>query len=242
MELDRLRTLDVIGTVDPGFHVEQCVKLDTRLVRVWRFRDGKWRRRARLVAREFRDGDCSSTETFSSTTPLVIVKMMIVLSLVHDLAIALLDVGDAFLRVPQSTMVLIEILASALGAGEYGDRGYLWVLKRCLPRQRAAESEWNKFFTEVCERYDYETFQGKKDMSLISVHIDDLLVSKELRLKDPSNVVMREAFSISSARSSSLKMASTWLLAQSISQSWHEILNIHDRRGKVVPIIGDGSR
>lgn len=113
MELDRLRALDVIGTVDPGFHVEQCVKLDTRLVRDWRFRDGKWRRRARLVAREFRDGDCSSTETFSSTTPLVIVKMMIVLSLVHDLAIALLDVGDAFLRVPQSTMVLIEILASA---------------------------------------------------------------------------------------------------------------------------------
>ena len=28
MELDRPRALDVIGMVDPGFHVEQCVKLD----------------------------------------------------------------------------------------------------------------------------------------------------------------------------------------------------------------------
>jgi len=37
-----------------------------------------------LVAREFRDGDASSSDTFSPTTPLAVVKMLIVLSLLHD--------------------------------------------------------------------------------------------------------------------------------------------------------------
>ena len=36
------------------------------------------------MARDFRDGDCSSAETFRPTTPLVIAKMLIVLSLFMD--------------------------------------------------------------------------------------------------------------------------------------------------------------
>lgn len=83
LELDRLRDLDVIGSVDAGVDLDNCVKLDTRLVRDWRSRESRCRRRAWLVAREFRDGDCSSAVTFSPTTPWVIVKMLIVLSLIH---------------------------------------------------------------------------------------------------------------------------------------------------------------
>ena len=74
LELERLRQLDVIDTVPADVDVEQCVKLDTRLVRDWKFREEKWRRRARLVAREFRHGDCSGAETCSPTTPLAVVK------------------------------------------------------------------------------------------------------------------------------------------------------------------------
>lgn len=33
--------------------------LGTRLVFDWRFREQRWKRRARLVAREFRSGDAS---------------------------------------------------------------------------------------------------------------------------------------------------------------------------------------
>lgn len=69
-----------------------------------------------MVAREFRDGDCSNAETFCPTTPLAVVKMLIVLSLLHVLAIASLDVGDAFLQVPHVTTVLIEIPVWALQA------------------------------------------------------------------------------------------------------------------------------
>jgi hypothetical protein len=256
MELDRLKALDVIGTVNPGLDVEQCVKLDTRLVRDWRFREGKWRRRARLVAREFRAGDCSSTETFSPTTPLVIVKMMIVLGLVHDLAVASLDVGDAFLQVPQSTMVLIEIPTWAVGAEGNGDQGQFWILKRCLPGQRAAASEWNKFFVEVCERYGYETFQGtifkhRTERAYISVHIDDLLVigskehirdfherlSKELKLKIEGPLQCGDEGSIFYLKRE-IQFAEDGIYIAPSSRyipKLMEMLNIQDRRGKGVP-------
>jgi len=52
-----------------------------------------------------RDGDASSAETFSPTTPLAVVKMLVGLSLLHDVAIASLDVGDDFLQVPQTSTV-----------------------------------------------------------------------------------------------------------------------------------------
>ena len=144
--------------------------LDTRLVRDWRFRDGRWKRRARLVAREFRAGDASNAETFSPTTPLSVVKMLIVLSLVHGLAIASIDVGDAFLQVPQSSLVLIEIPLWALGQATHGQQKKFWVLKRCLPGQRVAASEWNKFFTEVCERHCYDSFKEPSFVTRRSGH------------------------------------------------------------------------
>ena len=180
-ELERLKKLDVIEDAGDDLLVEEAMTLDTRLVRDWRFRDGRWKRRARLVAREFRAGDASNAETFSPTTPLSVVKMLIVLSLVHGLAIASIDVGDAFLQVPQSSLVLIEIPLWALGQAAHGQQKKFWALKRCLPGHRVAASEWNKFFTEVCERHCYDSFQGtifrhKKVRAFLSSHIDDLLV------------------------------------------------------------------
>ena len=67
-------------------------------------------------------------------------------------------------------------------SGEHGDGMRFWILKRCLPGQRAAASEWNQFFTEVCERYGFINFRGtifkhKEEMAFISVHIDDVWVA-----------------------------------------------------------------
>ena len=69
---------------------------------------------------KFRDGDASNYETFSPTTPLAVVKMLIVMSLLHGLSIASVDVGDAFLQVPQTPLVLIEVPLWALHSGEVG--------------------------------------------------------------------------------------------------------------------------
>ena len=117
--------------------VEECMKLDTRLVRDWHVRENQWCRRARLVAREFRDGDASSYETFSPTTPVAVVKMLIVMSLLHGLATASIDVGDAFLQVPQTSLVLIEVPLWALRAGDCGEGKQFWVLKRWPTRPKS---------------------------------------------------------------------------------------------------------
>ena len=70
-------------------------------MRDWRFRSEKWQRRARFVAREFRDGDASTSAPVSPTTPLALVKMLMVLGLLHDLSVASTDVADTFLQVHQ---------------------------------------------------------------------------------------------------------------------------------------------
>ena len=65
--------------------------------------------RARLVAREFRSGDASNVSTFSPTSPLSAIKMLIVLSLLHNLMVCVMDISDAFLQVCQREFVLIQV-------------------------------------------------------------------------------------------------------------------------------------
>ena len=57
-EVNRLHDLQVIANLEAGENVDDAMKLDTRVVFDWRFREGSWIRRARLVAREFRSGEC----------------------------------------------------------------------------------------------------------------------------------------------------------------------------------------
>ena len=84
-ELNRLRKLEVICDVQAGVDVTQTLHLDTKLVRDWRFRQGWWIRHARIVAREFRGQSASTEETFSPTTPLMMVKVLMVIALVFKL-------------------------------------------------------------------------------------------------------------------------------------------------------------
>lgn len=98
--------------------------------------------------------------------------------------------------------VLIGVTLWALRSGEVESCKRSWLLNRCLPWQRVAAFEWNKFFTEICDRHNFESFQRivsrhKKLMVVISTRIDDLLIvgsknfinnpynerSKELKLK-----------------------------------------------------------
>ena len=136
-ELDRLRQLDVIADVEEGMDVSEALLLDTKLVRDWRFRNGQWVRRARMVAREFR-GQCASTdETFSPTTPLMLVKVLMVIALVKKLMVSALDVSDAFLQVVQRENVIVAVPNWVRVASENIKLKY-WQLKKCLPGQRNA--------------------------------------------------------------------------------------------------------
>ena len=98
----------MICDVREGVDVTQALHLDTKLVRNWRFRPGTWIRRVRMVAREFRGQSASTEETFSPTTPLMMVKVLMVISLVK-LLLSALDVSDAFLKVMQREDVVVSV-------------------------------------------------------------------------------------------------------------------------------------
>ena len=88
-ELDRLSTMGVISE-HPFLDGSEMV-LDTRLVFDWRFREQQWKRRARLVACEFRSGDASTEPTFSPTSSKWINHLFLVLALVQQLSVLVMS-------------------------------------------------------------------------------------------------------------------------------------------------------
>ena len=143
-ELVRLSNMGVIS--EYGHKTGDEMVLDTRLVFDWRFRGKQWKRRARLVAREFRSGDASNEETFSPTSSKWIIHMFLVLALVQQLSVLVMDVKDALLTVPQRDLVIIEIPTWAK-SNDMAENGVdFWKLVRCLPGQRKAALHWHEHF------------------------------------------------------------------------------------------------
>ena len=105
-EITRLFELNVLDGCDAAMRDE--VMLDTRCVFDWRYRDG-WRRRCRLVAREFNVTGESTSETFSPTSTMAAMRMLLVLAMVKRLNMVAYDVKDAFLTVDQVEKVLIQV-------------------------------------------------------------------------------------------------------------------------------------
>ena len=181
-ELVRLTNMGVIS--EYGNKTGEEMVLDTRLVFDWRFRDERWKRRARLVAREFRSGDASNEETFSPTSRKWIIHMFLVLALVQQLNVLLMDVKDAFLTVPRRDLVIIEIPTWAKSNDMAANGVDFWKLVRCLPGQRKAALHWrHEHFESTVSKFDFIPFEGmvtvykhKVKCMYITIHVDDLLI------------------------------------------------------------------
>ena len=180
-ELVRLSNMGVRSEYGPKTGDEMV--LDTRLVFDWRFRDKQWKRRARLVAREFRSGDASNEGTFSPTSSKWIIHMFLVLALVQQLSVLVMDVKDAFLTVPQRDLVIIEIPTWAKSESMTANGVDFWKLVRCLPGQRKAALHWHEHFESTVSKFDFIPFEGmvkvykhKVKCMYITIHVDDLLV------------------------------------------------------------------
>ena len=180
-ELVRLSNMGVIS--EYGCKTGDEMVLDTRLVFDWRCRDKQWKRRARLVAREFRSGDASNEETFSPTSSKWIIHMFLVLALVQQLSVLVMDVKDAFLTVPQRDLVIIEIPTWAKSNDMTANGVDFWKLVRCLPGQRKAALHWHEHFESTVSKFNFIPFEGmvtvykhKTKCMYITIHVDDLLV------------------------------------------------------------------
>ncbi len=177
-EVERLMSMNVIEGYQHLTGDE--LVLDTRQVYDWRYRDGQWKRRCRLVAREFRDGAQSTEEPFAPTSSKYVVNILMILCLVYQLSILVCDIKDAFLTVPQRELVIVEVPD---WIQEPGGEARFWKLCRCLPGQRKAALHWNEHFEAVVQSMGFVSFEamptvfkhGEKKIYL-TIHVDDLLV------------------------------------------------------------------
>ena len=176
-EITRLLAMEVIR--EPSAEdLEQGAVLSTRSVMDWRFRNQKWQRRCRYVAREFKAGDRGSASTFAPTSGAG-ARLIMIAHCCYQWLLAFLDVKDAFLLVPQKEKILVQKPSWWLD----DKPSRFWCLNRCLPGQRNAAA---RFFDFLCEHLQSlgmtntpllpSLFRHKEKELVLCSHVDDLVV------------------------------------------------------------------
>ena len=181
-EVRKLHDLKVISPVTPDPERLTSTNLvDTTLVYDWRFRDDQWKRRCRIVAREYREGQ-TNEEQYSPTSTFAAVRALLVLGMLYELHITAMDVKDAFLVVDQKEEMFVVIPRWIQELAQ--DGATHWLLRKCLPGQRNAALRWREHFTELCLAAGMEPYPGcptimrmkdKQRTVFLSVHVDDIL-------------------------------------------------------------------
>ena len=159
-EVTRLTKMEVVELINiEGQEDDESKYLTTKLVLDWRFRDSDgfqleegedskavntercWKRRSRLVAREYKTVE-KRDDVFSPATSPALTKIIPMLCLAFYWSIWSVDVKDAFLQVPQKVKVLCRmpseaeaIVAKMLGVAIDSLKYFRWKLKRVLPGQ-----------------------------------------------------------------------------------------------------------
>ena len=185
-EVNRLRKIGVIEEFAESCATEQEKRMDLREVYDWRFRDNRWKRRCRIVAREYRAGATSTAETFSPTASNAAARLVLILHFIFPKwAIVVLDIKDAYLQVPQQEEVLVTISAWMRKACNIGV-GVVWMLKRCLPGRRNAATRWYEHLRSILEGIGFEFSKHVPALAkhrtrplCISIHVDDELLAGE---------------------------------------------------------------
>ena len=183
-EIEKLNSLGVIEPLEKDLsEIPSESLVDTTVALDWRFRDGTWKRRCRIVAREFRTGN-TDEGSFAPTSTFGAVRLLLILSMIFDLSVTSADVKDAFLLVPQQETMFV-IIPDWIRALDPGSTANVWRLKRCLPGQRNAALRWYEFFAALCTKADMEPYKGcptvmkmtKGNHRLyVTIHVDDILI------------------------------------------------------------------
>ena len=174
-EIERLTEMKVLKEMPEGADVSKYKFLSTKVVYDWRHREGEWRRRGRLVAREF--GWLSSYDIaslFSPTGVASTVKLLSGLFVSSDgYTLGSIDVGDAYLMGEQDEPTVVEV------GGRYYQLGYT------LPGQRIGSSAWFGKLKGYLEEFGLKSDdglpalffkrpeKGQKRMIVLS-HVDDM--------------------------------------------------------------------
>ena len=167
--------------------------LTTKFVFDWRFRERKWIRRARLVAREFKTQE-HRTDTFSPATSASLVRLIPILGLQQEHSLYSIDVKDAFLQVPQRNRTACEFpkeYVELFGDEDPQCRNDGFLLLRVLPGQRDAALLWSDHFASTLQEQQFSRcvacptlFRDTRN-SILVVHVDDIQAAGKSQHLEP---------------------------------------------------------
>ena len=167
--------------------------LTTKFVFDWRFRERKWIRRARLVAREFKSQE-HRTDTFSPATSASLVRLIPILGLQQEHSLYSIDVKDAFLQVPQRNRTACEFpkeYVELFGDDDPQCRNDGFLLLRVLPGQRDAALLWSDHFASTLQEQQFSRcvacptlFRDSRN-SILVVHVDDIQAAGKSQHLEP---------------------------------------------------------
>ena len=127
-EVNRLLDMGVLEQV--ASLPEAAELLQTKHVMDWRYREAKWKRRARLVCKQLKFWDPNRTDVYAPSTNPSIAKLLPALMVSRaGWQMVSFDVKDAFLEVKQLYVML---------------DGSPYRVHRCLPGQQAASARWGE--------------------------------------------------------------------------------------------------
>ena len=184
VEIEKLTAMGVVQTLEEQEMDPEGKFIDLKEVYDWRYRDGKWKRRCRVVAREFRTGP-STDETFSPTSSYAVVRLFLFCPLFFGWKVAALDISDAYLTVVQKETCYVKIsqwMKELLKLPENS----LWQLKRVLPGQRNGAQRWFQDFSHHLQELGFDSctampsvLRHRTKKLAINIHVDDELVVGE---------------------------------------------------------------
>ena len=131
------------------------LEVDLKEVPDWPFRQGAWKRRCRIVAREFKTGP-STEETFSPTSSHGVVRLFLLCHLCFGWKLASLDISDAYLTVEHKEICYVEIsqwMKEQLKLPEEA----IWELRKVLPGQRNGAQRWFQDFTKNLNKLGFHS-------------------------------------------------------------------------------------
>ena len=182
-ELARLQRMQVLLPPETLEGSTQPIKhLSTKMVRTWREKEDAaskpiWLRRSRYVAREF-NWMSERSDCFSPASSAIANKLLPIIALQKNFALAAIDISDAFLTVKQKEPTLVEYIDKS------GNR-QSFALGRLLPGQRDGSKEWYLDFTQYLEQIisaqkcvAYPSLLRTPALDcLTQLHVDDVLVA-----------------------------------------------------------------
>ena len=170
VEISRLLGMGVLKRIPVDGNVDGMKKLNSKIVRDWRFRGNVWVRRSRLVAKEFRFLEPHLNDLYAPASMAVLQRVLAGLCASgRNLVLYSIDVSDAYLQVPQVRPTFIVT-----------DDGEAMQLLYSLPGQRSAARQWYLFLKDVVEADNMQAFKGapavfyEKGQIACSSHVDDL--------------------------------------------------------------------